>query len=61
MDKLGKIRRHHWKKHLMISQIAQFESDLLKTDEDTASQSRQILQPFVWWGAQTCPPPQERL
>ena len=45
----------------MISQIAQFESDLLKTDEDTASQSRQILQPFVWWGAQTCPPPQERL
>ena len=45
----------------MISQIAQFESDLLKTDEDTASQSRQILQAFVWWGAQTSPPPQKRL
>ena len=33
MDKLGKIRRHHWKERLEISEIAKFESDLLKTNE----------------------------
>ena len=27
MDKLGKIRRHHWKECLKISKIAKFESD----------------------------------
>ena len=35
MYKLGKIRRHHWKERLTISIIAKFESDLLKTNEDT--------------------------
>ena len=35
MYKLGKIRRHHWKERLKISIIAKFESDLLKTNEDT--------------------------
>ena len=29
-----------------ISKIAKFESDLLKTNEDTAPQSREILQTF---------------
>ena len=27
MDKLGNIRRHHWKEHFNISKIAQFEID----------------------------------
>ena len=33
----------------------------LKTNEDIAPQSCEILQTFVWWGAQTCPPPHIRL
>ena len=37
MDKLGKIRRHHWKERLKINKIAKFESDLLKTNEGIAS------------------------
>ena len=49
MDKFGKIRQHHWKECLKISKIAKFESDLLKTNEDIASQTRTILQMFVWW------------
>ena len=33
-----------------------FESDLWNTiNEDIASQSRKILQTFIWWRAQTCP------
>ena len=47
---VGKIRRHHWKELLKISKIAKFECDLLKTNEDSAPQSREILQMFVWWG-----------
>ena len=46
---MDKIRRHHWKENLKIGKIAKFESDLLKTNEDTAPQSREILQTFVWW------------
>ena len=34
-----------------ISKAAEFESDLLKTNEDLARQRRRILQTFVWWGA----------
>ena len=52
--------KYHWKERFKISKIAKFESDLLKTNEDIASQSREILQTFVWWGEQTChptPPP----
>ena len=52
MDKLGKIRRHHWKERLKINKIAKFESDLLKTNEDIASYSREILQTFVWVGGE---------
>ena len=47
MDKLGKIHQHHWKERLKISKTAKFECDLLKTNEDSAPQSREILQTFV--------------
>ena len=50
MDEFGKIRRHHWKGRLKISKISKFESDLLKSYKDTAPQSREILQTFVWGG-----------
>lgn len=43
MDKLGRIRQHHWKERLKINNIALFESDLLKTDKDIDPQSRNIL------------------
>ena len=46
MDKLGKIRRHHWKERLKISKSTKFESDLLKTNDDISPQSREILQMF---------------
>ena len=46
MDKFGKIRRHHRKEHVKINNIAKYESDLLKTNEDTAPQSCDILQTF---------------
>ena len=49
MDKLGKIRQLRWKECLSVSKIAKFESDLLKTNEDRAPQSRLILQTFEWW------------
>jgi len=38
MGKFGKIRRHHWKERLEISKIVKFESDLLKTNEDSANE-----------------------
>ena len=55
MDKFGKIRQHHTKECLKISEIAKFESHLLKTNKDTASQSREILQTFVRWGHKLAP------
>ena len=48
MDKFGKIRWHHWKDRLKMRKIAKFESDSLNANEDTAPQSREILQTFVW-------------
>ena len=39
MDQLGKIRRHHWKERLNISNNAKFESDTSQAIEDIASQS----------------------
>ena len=48
MDKLAKILYHHYKKRLKISKIAQFESNLLKPNEDTAPQRGKILHTFVW-------------
>ena len=40
MDKLGKIRQN----------TGSLKNDLLKTKADIASQSRENLQTFVWWG-----------
>ena len=40
---LGKICRHQRKERLKIGKFAKFESHLLTTNEDVASQSREIL------------------
>ena len=53
MDKLRNIRRHHFKERLKIGEIAKFESNLLKTNEDIAPQRCEILQTFVWCGGGT--------
>ena len=57
MDKLAKMRRHHWKKLLKISKISKFECDLIekKMKIIIAPQSGEILRTFVWWRVQTCP------
>ena len=50
MDKLGK---HPWtplERAPLTSKTAKFESDLLKTNEDIASQRREILQTLVYGG-----------
>ena len=50
MDKLGK---HPWtslERAPLTSKTAKFESDLLKTNEDIASQRREILQTLVKGG-----------
>ena len=57
MEKLGKIRRHHWKERLKIDKIAKFGSKLLNTNEDIAPESREILKTFV----QACPSTYKRL
>ena len=44
MDKFGKIRWQHSKERLQMSKIAKFQSDLLKFNEDTAPQSRDIFE-----------------
>ena len=52
MDKLGK---HPWtslERAPLTSKTAKFESDLLKTNEDIASQRREILQTLVYGGGQ---------
>ena len=43
--------RHCQKEHVKISKLAEFEGDMSETSEDTAPQSRKILQTFVWWEA----------
>ena len=52
MDKLGIIRRHHWKERLKISKAAKFESGLLKpvSNED-------ITPPRRLYGEDAPPPP----
>ena len=50
MDKLGKIRRQHWKELLKIIKIVKFECDLLKTNEDTAPQSGAKFQRNLYGG-----------
>ena len=53
MDKLAKIRHHHCKKRLKISKIAQFESNLLKPNEDIGPRRRKILHTFYDGGEHT--------
>ena len=50
MDKLGKIHPFCWKEDFLISKIAKFANDLLKTNEDIGPQSPKILQTFVLLG-----------
>ena len=57
MDKLGKIRGHHWKERLKIRKFAKFESDLLKTNECISPQSREILQTLDGGRYKLAPPP----
>ena len=40
-----------------MNKSAKFKSDLLKTNEDIAPQSREILQTSVWWGQKLANPP----
>ena len=49
MNKLGKIHPFCWKEDFLISKIAKFANDLLKTNEDIGPQSPKILQTFVSW------------
>ena len=51
MDKLGIIRRHHWKERLKISKAAKFESDLLKPV------SNEDITPRRLYGEDAPPPP----
>ena len=57
-DQLAKIHQHGWKERLKISKVAKFESDLLKTYEDTAPQRRVILRDVCMVGGKFMPPPQ---
>ena len=50
MDKLGKIHPFCWNEDFLISKIAKFANDLLKTNEDIGPQSPKILQTFVLLG-----------
>ena len=47
MDKLRKIRQHHWKERLNIGKPAEFENDTCQASEDIAPQSCETLQMFV--------------
>ena len=42
-EHLAKIHRHHWKVHSKISKFAKFESYMLETGKDMATQSCEIL------------------
>ena len=44
MDKLRKIRQHHWKERPNIGKIAEFENDTSYASEDIAPQSCENLQ-----------------
>ena len=41
---MDKLSQRHWKEPLWISKTAKFESDLLKTNEEIACQSHEMLQ-----------------
>ena len=46
--KLSRDSRYLQKLALKIDKVDNFTSDFLKTNEDTATSSRGILQTFVW-------------
>ena len=41
--------------------LTKFKGDTFKENKDTAPQSREILQTFVWWGVWTFPLPYRRI
>ena len=53
---IWKIHQHSLKEPLKISKVAKFESDLLKTNEEIAPESCEILLMFVC-GVKFVPPP----
>ena len=55
-DQLAKIRQRGGKERLKISKVAKFESDLLKTNEDIASQNHVILRDVLYGGGQVRAP-----
>ena len=52
MDRLGKIRQHHWKKRALT--LVNLPNCKVK---GRAPQSWENLQMLAWWGASLCPPP----
>ena len=66
MDKLGKNPWTSLERAPFTSKTAKFESDLLKTNDDIASQRREILQTLVYggrggWSKKTILSPHKRL
>ena len=53
---IWKIHQYSLKEPLKISKVAKFESDLLKTNEEIAPESCEILLMFVY-GVKFVPPP----
>ena len=60
-DKLGKIRRRHWKVRLNIGKLAKFESDCLSEQRHSFAKLRNFTDVCLvggWvggWGASLCP------
>ena len=58
MGKSGKIRRLCWKERLQISEIANFESDLLKSNiRYSSSESQNFTDICMVGGYKLAPPP----
>ena len=54
MDKIRKSRRHLWKELLKINEIAKFERDLMKTNEEIAPEIAKNPDDYTFLG--NCPP-----
>ena len=54
-DQLAKNSSTRLKKTPKTTQVTKFESDLFKTNDNTALESRGILQMFMWRGASSSP------
>ena len=57
LDKWGKINWHHWKECLKISNIAKFESDLLKAIKILLLIVKKFCRCFYGGGNKIAPPP----